>query len=110
MLYFKPVEENGENIKIIALDGDRELGSCFVRIEAYKCFLSGITADENDALLVEGLIRSALNYAANRGAYIATCLDDSIKNVLEYLGFENKDGEYRGEIPELLKGNCCKSS
>lgn len=111
MLYFKPVKDNEkEAARIFAIDGENELGSCYVCVDAYKCFVSEIAPKENDSLLIEGLIRSALNFAANRGAYIAECSQAEFKSVLELLGFENKDGIYKGEIPELLKGQCCKSS
>ncbi|MBR0541419.1 MAG: hypothetical protein IJK26_04345 [Clostridia bacterium] len=123
MLYFKPVTDideikavykdkqlSADSARIIAIDGDEEKGSCYISVDAQKCFLSDIVSEENDDLLVEGLIRSALNFAANRGAYIAVCRECEFKSVLEFLGFENTDGIYQGEIPELLKGSCCKKT
>ena len=88
---------------------ENELGSCDVSLEAQKCFLDSVVSKGNDSLLAEGLIRSALNYAANRGAYIAVCKDEKFRSVLELLGFDNNGGEYMGEIPELLRGSCCKA-
>ena len=99
---------SGDCARISALDGDSEIGSCFVAVNGYKCCLSDICVNEPDDLLVEGLIRSALNFAANRGAYIAECSDFNYLNVLKTLGFEKSDSGYSGEIPELLKGSCCK--
>ncbi len=123
MLYFKPVTDideikavykdkqlSADSARIIAIDGDEEKGSCYISVDAQKCFLSDIVSEENDDLLVEGLIRSALNFAANRGAYIAVCREGEFKSVLEFLGFENTGGIYQGEIPELLKGSCCKKT
>ncbi len=123
MLYFKPVTDideikavykdkqlSADSARIIAIDGDEEKGSCYISVDAQKCFLSDIVSEENDDLLVEGLIRSALNFAANRGAYISVCREGEYKSVLEFLGFENTDGIYQGEIPELLKGSCCKKT
>ncbi len=107
MIYFKP--DSDENLTCInAFDGETVIGSCSVSVNGYECTLSGLTVSSDDSLLVEGLIRSALNYAANRGAYIANCSQSGFDPVLKLLGFEFNNGVYSGEIPELLKGSCCK--
>lgn len=108
MIYFRP-EINGNTAVINAVDGESVSGSCKVSVNSYECVLSDITAVGNDGLLAEGLIRSALNFAANRGAYIAKCSQSEFDGVLKALGFSLEGGEYSGEIPELLKGSCCKN-
>ena len=115
MIFFKPeflqdMSENGNDAVIVAFDGDKRIGDCRITVDGYKCILSGLNVNSDDVLTVEGLIRSALNYAANRGAYIAESECISFKNTFEYLGFKSVDGKYSGEIPELLKGSCCKGS
>ena len=123
MLFFKPETDidtikalysdrqfDSECARISAFDGDNEIGSVFISVRSFNCYLSDIEVSDDDALLVEGLIRSALNFAANRGAYIANCADNSYENVLKTLGFKLSEGVYSGEIPELLKGSCCKKT
>ena len=109
MIYFKP-DSNENSTCIKAFDGDNKIGSCKLSVKGYECELSGITVSLDDNLLVEGLIRSALNYAANRGAYIANCSQSGFDSVLKMLGFHFSEGVYSGEIPELLKGSCCKNN
>lgn len=87
---------------------ENNVGKCFMRVLEFKCFVSSIECDLNDKLLVEGFVRAALNFCANRNAYMAYCKDDRIKDILLLLGFENNDGVYSGDIPTLLKGSCCK--
>ena len=84
------------------------VGKCLVRIDKYKCYVEFIQCDFNDKLLVEGFLRAALNYCANRGAYMCYCEINEISDVLSHLGFENNNGIYNGDIPTLLKGSCCK--
>lgn len=123
MIFFKPVTDyetisqlypdrqiETECAAIIAYDGDAESGKCLISVSSYNCLLSDISADAEDDLLVEGLIRSALNFAANRGAYTAECSENKYDKVLTALGFELNGALYSGEIPELLKGSCCKNS
>ena len=55
-------------------------------------------------------MRAALNFGANRNAYMAYCSLEKINDVLTLLGFEKNNGIYEGDIPTLLKGSCCKKS
>ncbi len=88
-------------------DGTNE-GKCFMKICDTKCYISSLECDLSDDVLVEGFIRAALNFCANRSAYMAYCSDERIKKVLLLLGFEENNGIYSGDIPTLLKGSCCK--
>lgn len=63
--------------------------------------------DEDDETY-EGLIRSALNYGANRNAYIAYYSAEKATGVAKLLGFEEQGDKLSGEIPFLLQGRCCK--
>ncbi len=91
------IDENGTNV-----------GKCLVKIDSYKCFFEHIDCDFSDKLLVEGFLRSGLNYCANRNSYMCYCEISDISDVLTHLGFENNNGVYSGDIPTLLKGSCCK--
>lgn len=124
MIFYKPITEK-ESIKEIYsnisfddnllygayLGFDEDLsvvGKCLVKIDKYNCYVLSVECDYNDKLLVEGFLRSGLNYCANRNAYMCYCEIDEISDVLKHLGFEYKNGFYSGDIPTLLKGSCCK--
>ena len=61
----------------------------------------------NDDETAEGLIRSALNAAANRDGYSCVYKPDEYRNVAAMLGFRIENGVLVGEIPFLLTGSCC---
>lgn len=92
----------------VALEDDAFLGKCLVEVDGYTCAIAELVQTGADKLVTEGLVRAALNFAANRGAYLASCSLVQIADVLKMLGFSEKNGVFRGEIPELLKGSCCK--
>ncbi|MEG2079955.1 MAG: hypothetical protein RRZ68_00135 [Oscillospiraceae bacterium] len=123
MLFYKPIT-NLDEIKslfkltstdeksvygaYIAVEGDKQLGKCIVKIDNMNCEISNLEVEINDELLIEGLLRASLNFAGNRNAYIARCSDEKIKDILLLLGFQKKDDYYEGDIPTLLLGGCCK--
>lgn len=87
---------------------DNPVGRCLMSINKYNCYIHIVECDYSDKLLVEGFLRAALNFCANRNSYMAHCDIGTITDVLESLGFENNNGIYSGDIPTLLKGSCCK--
>lgn len=91
-----------------ALQDDAFLGKCLVVVDGYTCTIAELFQTGADKLVTEGLLRAALNFAANRGAYLASCEIAQISDVLKMLGFTEENGVFRGEIPELLQGSCCK--
>lgn len=124
MIYYKPITDKQE-LRIlfpqklindsdlcgayIGFDDDgNKVGTCFINTDGYKCYLSDISCDLSDKLLVEGFVRAGLNFAANRNAYMAYCGQENISDVLLMLGFEKNGDLYGGDIPTLLKGSCCK--
>lgn len=94
------------------LNADGKLcGRCAFRLFGYKMEVIYVEVFDKDAETAEGLIRSALNYGANRMAYIAYYKAESYVSVAELLGFEkDKSGVLSGDIPTLLKGSCCKGN
>lgn len=123
MVFYKPVTDRTEIEKLFtgvtldkayvygaytAIENEDSVGSCLVRVDKYKCYVSNLSTCHDDPLLTEGLIRSALNFAANRNAYMAYCSQQELKSVLDLLGFEYKDNIWQGDIPTLLQGSCCK--
>ena len=91
----------------LSADG-RKCGECVFRLNGYTMEILSVEAEGDDET-AEGLIRSALNYGANRLAYIAYYKAEKHVSVAELLGFE-KDNNcvLSGDIPTLLQGSCCK--
>lgn len=91
-------------------DEESQVGQALVKVDGYNCFLLSLNCDLDDKLLVEGFVRAALNFSANRSAYMAYTELSKIEDVLLSLGFEKKTALYCGDIPSLLKGSCshCK--
>lgn len=126
MIYYKPItdltdikklfpnENTDENYiygGYIGLNRDgNSIGKIFIKVSGTKCYISSLDCDISDSLSVEGFIRAALNFCANRNAYMAYCVDERIKSVLLLLGFKENNGIYSGDIPTLLKSSCCKNS
>ncbi|MEG0545767.1 MAG: hypothetical protein RR552_01140 [Oscillospiraceae bacterium] len=123
MLFYKPItnldeikflfnltstDENSVYGAYIAVEGDKQLGKCIIKIDNMNCEISNLEVEINDELLIEGLLRASLNFAGNRNAYMARCSDEKIKDILLLLGFQKKDDYYEGDIPTLLLGSCCK--
>lgn len=124
MIYYKPVTDINDLEKLfpnekfnedyifggyIGLAQEKDyVGKVFMKVSGTKCCISSLECDLSDSLLVEGFVRAALNFCANRSAYMAYCEDERIKDVLLLLGFEEENGVYSGDIPTLLKGSCCK--
>lgn len=74
-----------------------------------ESFVNLITVECADGIVIEGLVRSALNFAANRGAYTARAaagIDDTAVFVLKKLGFEEEDGLLTADIPDVLTCGC----
>lgn len=113
MYFFKPVY-NSEDVKTISFsydgfDDDRKIGDCSCEIYEKFVIIKTVNISKDKPDFYEGLIRACLNFAGNRNVYMAKCLDDKYKNVLEMMGFEkNEEDVYVGDIPSLLHGSCEK--
>lgn len=106
MIEFKP-DINGEIIVYNAFENGSQTGRITALIKGAECTVRLIEAVDDET--AEGLIRSALNAAANRMGYIAIYECDSFTSVAELLGFKVEGGRLTGEIPTLLAGCCgCK--
>lgn len=116
MYIFKPVNDttlinslygDGSSFAYTGYEGNDKLGGCGCTIKGSYVIINKIVFDEELQEFGEGLIRSALNYGANRGAYMAQCNSLNAESIMIRMGFEkNKDGVYEGDIPTLLGGTC----
>ena len=106
MLFFRP-EDIGTpdcTARFDALDGETVCGSCTLLIHDGVADLTAL--DAQDPEIGEGLFRAALNYAANKGVYMAVCTAPDAGAVTGRMRFEEKDGVLTNDIPTLLMGYC----
>ncbi|MEE1011402.1 MAG: hypothetical protein U0L11_05125 [Acutalibacteraceae bacterium] len=104
MIRFVPFETE-EFAGMIALDSEeKEIGRCTFLLNGYQ--MKFISVDCKDDIITEGLARAAMNYAANRYAYIAEINKDISSPAFSRLGFSGED-VLRVEIPEALMSSGC---
>lgn len=118
MLTFKPKtnselpEKYKNDERALGYIGYEENGSeCGVAVfylNGYTMEIIEVTVPDKDPETQEGLIRSSLNYGANRNAYIAYYSAVEGVEVAKTLGFAKNGDRLSGEIPFLLAGHCCK--
>lgn len=118
MLTFKPKtnselpEKYKNDDRALGYIGYEENGSeCGVAVfylDGYTMEIIEVTVPDKDPETQEGLIRSSLNYGANRNVYIAYYSAVEGVEVAKTLGFAKNGDRFSGEIPFLLAGHCCK--
>lgn len=107
MIGFIPFEKE-DTFEIKAFEKETELGFCTFTIDGYNMFIKEIFCD--DDIIIEGLARAAMNFAANKNAYICNADKKLFCNALDRLGFEG-DKTLSVEIPEALMCGCsCHNS
>ncbi len=111
MIYFKPVinAETPAQVKFEAIENDNVNGECILLLENHKATLTHLTFDEDKPYLVEGLIRSAFNYASLKNYYMGYCSCENVSSFFDKMNFHKENGIYYNDIPSILMGNCCKS-
>ena len=102
MIKFVPYG-NGNAFDMKAFDGETEAGFCTFTLDGY--FMNFELVECSDDILTEGLARAAMNFAANRNAYIAKLPSEFSAPAFVRLGFEG-DGIMSVEIPEALASGC----
>lgn len=102
MISFLPQEKDG-SVVFTAFDGDEALGSCEFTLSGYNMTFTRM--DCGDDIITEGLARSAMGCAANRGGYIAKISSSLSTPAFERLGFAGGD-ILSVEIPQALTSGC----
>lgn len=99
-----------ESAVLAATNGTDVLGKCLLECREDGVHILAIDFLQEDDSLVDWLMRAAMNYAANRGAYLAFCSLSQYEKILTSLSFEKKGDVYVGEVPEIFKGcKCCNA-
>ena len=102
MIRFLPFEENGV-IGMRAYENDSELGFCTFSLDGFNMEFIDVSCE--DDIITEGLARAAMNYGANKNAYIAKIRKEHFCPAFSRLGFTG--GEAMSvEIPEALTSGC----
>ena len=102
MIKFVPFE-NEDVLGMKVLDGETQAGFCTFSLDGY--FMTFDSVECSDDILTEGLARAAMNFAANRNAYIAKINTNLSSPAFERLGFSGDD-ILSVEIPEALASGC----
>ena len=102
MIKFLPFEENG-TFGMKAFENESQLGFCTFTLDGYN--MKFLQMSGNDDIIVEGLARAALNFAANKNAYIAKADKALMCPAFQRLGFDGDD-VMSVEIPEALTSGC----
>lgn len=102
MIKFLPFETNGL-FGMKASENENDLGFCTFNLNGYNMTFEEISCD--DDIIIEGLARAAMNFAANRNAYIAKIKKAHFCAAFKRLGFEGED-ILSVEIPEALTSGC----
>jgi hypothetical protein len=108
MLVFEPKEVLSAacTTRFTTKENGALLGACDLVLRAGKAHITACSLSSGDLSAGEGLLRSALNYAANRGCYIACFSAPDADAVRALLPFEYKNECWCGDIPTLLRGAC----
>lgn len=102
MIRFIPFENDGV-IGMNAVENDNEIGNCTFKIDGFD--MEFLSVDCADDIIIEGLARASMNYAANRYAYIAKIEKKYVSPAFIRLGFTG-DEILSVEIPVALTSGC----
>lgn len=105
MLEFKPFDIDDKLHGYRAQENDEVIGECIFSVDGLYVEVLEVRSD--NPLTAEGLVRSALNFAANRSAYMARAdMNRLSSEPFKTLGFEEENGFYVSDIPSALTGSC----
>ncbi|MBQ6267462.1 MAG: hypothetical protein IJK64_06785 [Clostridia bacterium] len=104
MIRFLPADAPDGGFRFEAFVDEAPAGFCCFRIDGYQMEFTAVDCD--DPLLADGLLRAAMNYAANRNAYTARAGAGVADRALRQLGFQGAD-VLTAEIPEVLMNCAC---
>lgn len=108
MIYFKPEVLNDSITKFTAFEDETDDGYCLMKISDGTAEVYELCYNQDKPYLVEGLLRSAFNFASLKNIYIGKCTCKNITDFLDKMDFEKSDDVYFNDIPTILTGSCCK--
>lgn len=99
--------ENANVTVFEAVEDGKLLGKCLLKRSDNTAEIFALSHLENHSYIVEGLVKSALNFASFKGAYIGIFSARGYDKALIEMGFEFVNGVYKNDIPTILMGKCC---
>ncbi len=108
MIFFKPEILTDQTTKFTAYEDGINYGSCLLNISKMEAEVYELEYQSDKPYLVEGLLRSAYNFASLKNIYIGKCTCKNITSFLDKMNFEKTDEGYVNDIPSILMGSCCK--
>lgn len=100
------IEINPYSSAVIAKFGDEVLGYCLYELDAKKIVIHKVSP-EDDIMLADGILRSALHVAAERSAMDARYSEFADEKLFEKLGFIKNQAERTLDIDKLFGGCKC---
>ena len=90
---------------LVMRDGEARIGHILYRVTGTECVL--LCGQAPEPVLMEGLVRAALNAALSAGAETAVCREESLFPLLSRLRFVKTDNCFRVLIREFFNHSCC---
>ena len=92
-------------LAVVAIEEEKTIGSILFSVQKHDCIILEIYAQTNQ--IADGLLRSALFYAANHGAFIAYYHKSDWLSLFETMHWQKNDDGFSGEISTLLQCSSC---
>lgn len=102
---FNVTEKSGA---VVAKSGNEVLGRCLYYLDERSIIILSVEPQE-DLMLADGILRSALHVAAERSAMDAFYQGEKYEELFRKLGFIKSKAEKRLDIDKLFGGCCCKN-
>ncbi len=108
MIFFKNTLIDENTVEFEALENEKSLGRCTLVLRDNIADVTELTYSNDATFAVEGLLRSAYNFAGLKNYYMAKCSAENIDSFLDKMNFHKQGDGYVGDIPSILMGSCCK--
>lgn len=108
MIFFKHTCFGEDKVEFEAIENESSIGSCTLILSGNAANVTKLEYNAHTPYVVEGLLKSAYNYAGLRNYYIAKCTAKNIDSYLLKMSFEKAGEEFVSDIPTILTGSCCK--
>jgi len=99
-------EESSNRIEFNAIVNGVSEGKCTLILKSDIAEITEIFLQKKESFLIEGLIKAAFNFAANRNYYMGICSASGIDEYLDRMNFVKNEYGYSNDIPTILMGSC----
>ena len=108
MIFFNhsKIDSDGKYIEFEALCDNKTLGKCTLFLGEDAAEITEISYDESNAYIIDGIIKAAFNYAANRNYYMGICSAEGADKYISAMNFCKTEKGYCNDIPSILMGSC----